>query len=245
MIVSCRDLDDIFNPSDGDDDPPPFQETGLIAYWSFDDGTATDNSGNGYDGVINGTTFAINGKEGLGLHFYSEYTSSGSRYNNSYVQLPYINFNEYEEFTISMWVMDELEKGEPGEYYIFFGDESTGWMGIGTLLHYNSYSTLFAVGATSQNSYPYPVAMEYNYENSYVWHHYALVYHNGMFQAYKDGRLINTMKQKLYVSSRFAALGAHSVKRGYYTKNYFNGSLDEVKIFDSALSSSEIQRLMN
>jgi len=35
---------------------PTTLENGLVGYWSFDDGTATDNSGNGHTGVINGAS---------------------------------------------------------------------------------------------------------------------------------------------------------------------------------------------
>ena len=41
---------------------------GLVAYYSFDDGTAMDESGNGYDGTINGATVA-EGISGSALHF--------------------------------------------------------------------------------------------------------------------------------------------------------------------------------
>src|SRR5690606_18773809 len=41
---------------------------GLVAYYSFDDGTATDNSGNGFDGTINGAT-VTEGISGSSLNF--------------------------------------------------------------------------------------------------------------------------------------------------------------------------------
>ena len=35
--------------------------TGLVGYWSFDDCTAKDNSGHGYNGSINGTASCVDG----------------------------------------------------------------------------------------------------------------------------------------------------------------------------------------
>lgn len=43
--------------------------TGLVAYWSFDDCTAKDNSGNGHNGTINGNPQCVDGKKGKGLYF--------------------------------------------------------------------------------------------------------------------------------------------------------------------------------
>lgn len=37
---------------------------GLVAYWSFDDCTAKDNSGNGHDGAINGGVPCVTGSKG-------------------------------------------------------------------------------------------------------------------------------------------------------------------------------------
>ncbi|MDD4986082.1 MAG: LamG domain-containing protein, partial [Dehalococcoidales bacterium] len=38
---------------------PTSNPDGLVAYYSFDDGTAIDNSGNGYDGTVNGASAAL------------------------------------------------------------------------------------------------------------------------------------------------------------------------------------------
>jgi len=43
--------------------------TGLVAYWSFNDCTAKDNSGNGHDGTINGNPQCVTGRKGKGFYF--------------------------------------------------------------------------------------------------------------------------------------------------------------------------------
>jgi hypothetical protein len=70
-------------------------DDGLVAYYSFDDGTATDNSGNGNDGRVFGAT-PTGGVLGNALYF------NGS---SDYVAVPHsstLNLNS--EFTISGWV---------------------------------------------------------------------------------------------------------------------------------------------
>jgi len=44
-------------------------DSGLVAYWSFDDGTATDNSGNGHDGVLYGGPTFEPGACGMAVRF--------------------------------------------------------------------------------------------------------------------------------------------------------------------------------
>jgi len=70
---------------------------GLIGYWSFNDGTATDNSGNGRDGVINGATPQSSG--GPDDSGYLEFDG------NDYVDIPDTSglaFNN-EDFTFACW----------------------------------------------------------------------------------------------------------------------------------------------
>ena len=69
--------------------------TGLIGYWNFDEGTGTlahDTSGNGFNGTVNGATWAT-GKTNSGLSF------NGT---TSYVVTPNISLGN--TFSISTWV---------------------------------------------------------------------------------------------------------------------------------------------
>jgi hypothetical protein len=69
---------------------------GLVGYWSFDDGTATDQSGNGNDGTIYGATL-VAGISEQALDF------DGS---NDYVLIPHdstINFEQTDDFSVVLW----------------------------------------------------------------------------------------------------------------------------------------------
>src|ERR1043166_7218483 len=53
--------------------------TGAAGYWSFDDGTATDNSGSGFNGTLVGGPTVVAGKSGQALNFNgSQYVNIGN-----------------------------------------------------------------------------------------------------------------------------------------------------------------------
>jgi len=56
----------------------------LLAYWSFDNCTATDDSGNGHNGTLNGNPTCVNGKIGKALKFDG---------NDDDIEIPAINQN--------------------------------------------------------------------------------------------------------------------------------------------------------
>jgi len=68
---------------------------GLVAYWSFDDGTATDNSGNGHNGAINGNPLYVAGVKGKALRFDGI---------DDYVEIPAHAGLDNLDFTICFWV---------------------------------------------------------------------------------------------------------------------------------------------
>ncbi|UCG61206.1 MAG: VCBS repeat-containing protein [Candidatus Zixiibacteriota bacterium] len=70
----------------------------LVAHWSFDDGTATDITGNGHDGTIVGTPAFVPGVCGAGLA--PELNGAGD-----YIEVPDSNpLDLGHEITIAMWV---------------------------------------------------------------------------------------------------------------------------------------------
>lgn len=69
-------------------------DNGLLAYWSFDDGTAKDSLGV-YNGTINGANCSVAGKRGKACSFdgTDDYINTGYNFNLNYVQ----------SFSIGLW----------------------------------------------------------------------------------------------------------------------------------------------
>ena len=100
----------------------------LEAYWSFDDSTATDNSGNGYHGIFKNEVYPVEGVDGnaaIWMQGHGMNSESGG-----HVLLSMIDFNNLKEFTITLWVKEHHMSYWHGGAYIFFGDATNGFLGI-------------------------------------------------------------------------------------------------------------------
>jgi hypothetical protein len=211
---------------------------GLVGYWSFDDArgsTATDFSGNGNAGTLTnmdpGSDW-VAGKRGTALDF------DGS---DDYVNIPDAQpLKADNTITVSLWI-----KGNPndaGDGYaraISKSDQSEGWA-----LQRNSNNDYFGLRidttATSSKTIRDTGTVLDN-----TWHHVAFTIDSGTAKLYRDGVVQengsydhrngfgdNTEPLQL------AADTSEGTKR-------LKAEIDEVRIYDRALSSSEIKDLYN
>lgn len=80
--------------------------SGLIAYWSFDDGSASDSSGNGFHGVIMGNVESVAGVQGQAFRF------PGSSFIS--VEGDELGATSSTERSISLWARPESLPGDGG-----------------------------------------------------------------------------------------------------------------------------------
>jgi len=219
----------------------------LLAHWSFDDGTARDVTGNGYDGIMVNNPTVVPGVVGNAMHFqgkgnYIPINDDVAKI-GSHILLPPINLHGLKEFSITMWVYEEGFSYDYGEAYLFFGHFDRGWLGLEN--HYQQDAGIFKhlLQFTVQGSgfnnvifYPY----DQKYRNTWVC--YSMVYKNGTLYAYINGLLIDSLKTRVNYSMENFAFGRHWWL--YYgeerTAARLNGAIDEVKIYLKALSDEEL-----
>ncbi len=223
----------------------------LIAYWSFDDGTAKDFSGNGYDGTIVNHPTVIDGISGKALHFqgrgYQINESQSVTEIGDHILLPPIDLTKFTGFTISMWVREQ-DMIDIGEAYIFFGHYDRGWLGIQN--HYIQYENIFDFYlqfTTDALVFNNMIRYKFNPNFRNQWVHYAMVYKDKILSAYINGSLVGSLQTEVKYSMEHAAL-----LRSWWSFNgeerssaRFTGDIDEVKIFSKALSEDEVKKLAN
>jgi hypothetical protein len=73
------------------------------------------------------------------------------------------------------------------------------------------------------------------------WHHIAGTYDGNVFKCYVDGELGDEWEYAGTMPENTASVTIGQRSRGEY---FFNGMIDEVAIFDRALSEDEIQQIM-
>lgn len=204
---------------------------GLIGYWHLDESTSTavsDASGNGNNGtLINNPTWqsATNCKAGSCLNF------NGSSYVNFSTSTT--NLSPSSGITLSAWVYQISWANYPG--IITKGYESSGEYS----LHVRSNNSLWFELVDDDG-----VRHSYNSTDivlgNNVWNYVAATYDGSKQRIYINGREVGTG-----LSGVFTLRQAHNNVRigslpGY---GYFNGFLDEVRIYNRALSATEIRTI--
>jgi len=223
------------------------KDDGLVAYWNFEEGsgqTVYDRSGNGNDGTLGSDISGINpvftsgytsnGPGGTALKFtgfvgenVSDFTGGNV---GNYVQIPYSESLDSEisnSFSIEAWVYhtDNTSYGDDilERVYIYsFGISSSSLLTFyGNGLNPSTVSTTEPLG--------------YN-----KWYHVAVTYNGNMLKLYVNGvpkasesvtGSLNTGPQVTYISR--------------YAGSAFNGIIDEVRIYNRALSADEIRMHYN
>jgi len=202
-------------------------EKDLVVYYSFDDGTAKDNSGNGNDGVIYGAK-VVDGIKGKALYFDGV---------NDYVEIPKINLESGDGLTIAGWVNLKDYKAT-----LFSNGEVTpGWdNGIRKFL-INKYKKMCVQVETSNfNSHCSPPIPDANLNE---WHHWVLVFDfsSNMNYFYFDGEQIDSWYGN--VKGCLNTNEIHALGRVPKGPSYIDGTIDEVRIYNRALSEEEIKAL--
>ena len=209
------------------------EETNLVAYYKLDEGfgtTAYDSSENGNDGTIYGATW-VDGKIGKALSF------DGS---DDYVDLPDDIITapslRANGSTLIAWVKVEPSlTGRKGIVGIAACD--SGWSVFG-LDYYNGKVRL----ETYDNTLGYQRIESTTNINDGKWHHIAGTYDpsDKKMRIYVDGVLETTSSELVSpgwsTGSSLNFIGKCSMTGDYF----FNGTIDEVKIYNRALSAEEI-----
>ncbi len=196
--------------------------TGLIAYYTFDEGTGTtakDTSGKGNNGTINGSTSWVAGAKGGALML------SG----NGYVVIDGVakSMPADNNFTVSAWIKT---KGTGG-YVVASNDDSGGHVfTIGP----GSSGNLQVVANTSHN---YPPAI-----NDDQWHLITYVRNGTTASIYIDGALVGTETP----TANPAAQTKWSIGMEWdppSASDFYTGAVDDVRFYARPLSAEEVAGL--
>jgi len=226
--------------------------TGLVGHWNCDEGSgnvAHDTSGNGNDGILCNGPAWVDGKYGKALSFdgVDDYINVDEN----------IDLNPHtSNWTISAWVnIGRLLYGTYGG-----GSDSYGFVIVSKRhLAYDLSLTLLAhhgSSADSQAQFAFvldgpgiAVGAESIFMNVFGWHYVAGVRKGGQLFVYVDGAE--------YGPNNFGPSGLITPETDIDSSSqlhlshhggwgcYYNGTIDELRIYDRALGQEEIQRCMD
>jgi hypothetical protein len=212
--------------------------TGLVGYWALDEGTgttATDSSGNGNNGtLVNGPTWTI-GKLGSALAF------NGLTH---YVNVPSTPVLNAYPLTVAVWMQTASTAGVRGIVNKYVANSYNGYqvfLSNGNLCAWYIRDTANYVYDGSGCTFNLP-----GY-NDNLWHHVAYVVNASGSNLYVDG----VQKGSLgWTGTAGPQTTIQPIHLGHYPganggAEYFPGALDDVRIYNRALSTADILILYN
>ncbi|MDO3408427.1 family 43 glycosylhydrolase [Saccharibacillus sp. CPCC 101409] len=200
----------------------------LIASYGFGDASKnrlTDASPNRYNGTLeNGASYTKSGKNGKAVALDGK---------DGYVKLPGA-VTDARDFTFAGWV--KWEGGAPWQRILDFGNGMNGFMFLTPSQGAGVQFTIHREGKDQSilTSSPLPTGK---------WTHVAVTISGGTGTLYLNGKEAGRNEQMTYDPRDLQTSEAWLGKSRFAADAYFKGSLDEVRIYDKALSPAEIGEL--
>ncbi|MCK7591835.1 HYR domain-containing protein, partial [Subsaxibacter sp. CAU 1640] len=147
------------------------------------------------------------------------------------------NYNRSGNFSLEAWIKPESLSGTQ----TILSKRNGFNIGAGYDLKLNGSTLSFNWNANGSIASPYTLTTE-------RWYHIALVYNSGTYTLYMDGIAVNSASGSAPNTNNMNfILGAMDQAGNPPNKpiNYFNGWMDEVRIWNRAITQSQIRQMMN
>lgn len=208
---------------------PTGVDTNLKGYWSFNGDdisgtTAYDRSGSGNNGTLANGPVAIQGKIGQALDF------DGT---NDYVSTADYSYSNAQAFTMSVWFRADTVSGNQ----VIFSKETYEYN-----LRLTGSALAFSYWDTGAND---EIGLYYSNVVANKWYLVNITYNgSGTAYMYVDG--VRVSSDTNIVNAFQNKAEALRIGGGYHisgSPGYLNGKIDEMRIYNRALSEGEIQSL--
>lgn len=208
--------------------PPP------VGYWKFDDfsgTTAVDSSGMGNDGTINGATWEVRGKKGSALKFDGV---------NSYITIADSDsLDTTGQMSIGFWLKRDMSNQQTDQtrtsilfkLEVDVGDKRNGYS-VDILNSDNRIQTFYGQNDLYDSGTSNSAITDNN------WHHILITRSGVTENIYIDGKLD---KQNTFSNAIWNAASQDIIiSYNSWARNRFAGLIDELKIWDYALTPRQV-----
>ena len=203
----------------------------LAAYWTLDEGagnTIYDTSGNNNNGTINGATWG-DGKYGKALQFNGQ---------DNYVEVPTSDSLEIDDnVTIAAWI-NWIDAGDTWICILANGQQNGPWENYGLFVNRTSRFLYFTLSLDGEHV-PQQTANNITVPNE--WVHVCGTWDGSNARIYVNGK----MELEIAKPGTLSAPGL-PLRIGHRngSVHYFSGTIDEVRIYNHALTEVEILAAM-
>jgi len=195
-------------------------DTSCVAYYKMSD--ATDETGS-YDGTATDVNFNVAGKFGNAGEFNG--SSSVINFTSSFLNIT-------TDFTVSGW----MNQDSSGASLYLFACTDTNSSNIYFNLNLQSSQNRIELIYNNVGYYP-----TFTYQSG--WHHYAVTLTGTSLKTYINGSLFNT--QTVGISSSSGNRQTIGARLRQSNSSYGVGKIDQVRIFDRAITANEVTTLYN
>ena len=208
----------------------------LVGHWALD-GDAKDSSPNKNNGTVNGNVTFIPGKYGQAAQF------SGS---GAYIQIPTTTGNQLLStgtYGVAVWV----NAPDTGDHLILMhglgcSTWSSWFLGMsGGEPDATRHAGMLVFGVRSVGNTPYDSVMTDGIAGE--WVHVAAIYDGAVLKLYTNGQEMNSLATSTVPYNNTDALYIGG-DPGCIGREYYNGLVDDLYIYNRALSVDQIQGLM-
>lgn len=208
----------------------------LVGYWPFE-GNANDASIHSNNGIVTGATLT---QDRFGKPNFAYSFNGGA----NYIQVANdssFNFTK-NRMTVSLWMLTAVITPVNNVHTLISKQSSSGANQSGFNIAKENSLTYLLIKNGANSTQGYSRVPSASLLNS--WHHIVFVSDSGILKSYLDGQLIKTDTTNAAIGLSTQAL--RFGKPIYSTVNSeFNGSLDDIGIWNRALTQQEITGLYN
>jgi hypothetical protein len=248
--------------SGGDEVSVPGLDPDLVLWYRFDEssGTTAYDSAK-FGGVARDATLATGGRSGsvgfsavrkVGASAVALSPSTSAYYSGGgYVVMPTLSSLAPGALTIAVWVnLTAATSNETWERIFDLADSSTGpnWFNVTARGDASPYGPIFAMAKDGHASSDQQRLVSSTALTANAWHHLAVVLSAGEKYTgvmYLDGVVVASNTAMTLHLSDIGATANNWLGRSEFTGDpYFNGSLDDFRVYRRALSKEDIGALM-
>lgn len=206
---------------------------GLVGYYPLN-GNANDYSGSGYNGTVNGATLSTD-----------RFGNPNSCYSfdgvNDYINLNRDLLTYPENFTLSIWIYNDTSMTENYARYWYAGyDSNAGGIGFSLYRGLAGLSEKVTFAIKSANDNPYYIANIIC--TNLAWTFLTITKNGTEVKVYRNGEYFNVVILDI---SEYRRSGISTYIGGVATSSSFKGKIDDVRIYDRALTEKEIALLFD
>jgi hypothetical protein len=211
---------------------------GLVAYYPFN-GNANDVSGNNLNALVTGATLTIDRRGEYNSAYNFVFKDIWGYSQNDEVYIPYNPILNVTNISVSVWVYPRMYHPSGStilnRYQYTYSTPSGGAWGIS----FNENSVNATIVAPTNGTVTTNQVLQLN-----SWHHIVMTYDRTFLKLYINGILTSTISFSLPMNiagNSGISIGESNQANGFW--NYTFGKIDDVGIWNRALTNTEIQQL--